>query len=58
MTDEELDRSYTELCHALARLGEARTASFLSTLCLALMSRQDSADELSKLIGQVERECA
>ncbi len=58
MSDDELDRSYTALCHALARLGEAHTASFLSTLCLALMARQASADEVLALIAQVERQCA
>ena len=58
MTDEELDRAYTELCNTLARLGEARTASFLSTLCLALMAREASADELLKLIRHVEQQCA
>ncbi len=58
MSDAELDRSYTELCEALARLGEPRAASFLSTLCLALIARQDSADDVLTLILQIEGQCA
>jgi hypothetical protein len=57
MSADDLDRCYTELCHALARLGEPKTASFLSTLCLALLARQAAAPPLLELIAQVERQC-
>jgi hypothetical protein len=58
MKDDELDRSYTALCEAMARVGEARTPLLLSILCLALMSRQSSAEDALALIVQAEASCA
>lgn len=51
MTDADLDQSYTALCHALADVGEERSALLLSLLCLQLMGRSASAAEVLPLIA-------
>lgn len=58
MTDADLDRSYTALCHALADVGEARSELFLSMLSLALLARCPDADAALEVIARVRRRCA
>jgi hypothetical protein len=57
MNAEQLDASYTELCHALARAGEPQAMLFLSMACLALISRCKDSSEVLKIIGEVEAQC-
>jgi hypothetical protein len=52
MTDSDLDRSYTALAQALAQAGEREAPLLLSMLCLSLMGRADSADDVLPLIEQ------
>lgn len=58
MTDQDLDRSYTALCHSLAAVGEDRAQLFLSMMCLALMARYERADDVLPLIANVQAQCA
>lgn len=58
MTDADLDRSYSALCEALARVGEDKAPLFLSMLCLSLISRQHVADEVLAQLAHAERQCA
>ncbi|HWI82446.1 hypothetical protein [Ramlibacter sp.] len=58
MTDQDLDRSYTAVCEALAAVGEQRSQLFLSMLCLALMARYERADDVLPLIANVQAQCA
>jgi hypothetical protein len=50
MTDADLDQSYTAVCEALTRVGEAGAPMFLSMLCLSLISRFDRAEQVLPLI--------
>ncbi|WP_439519164.1 hypothetical protein [Hydrogenophaga sp.] len=50
MTDADLDQSYSAVCEALTRVGEAGAPMFLSMLCLSLMSRFERADQVLPLI--------
>lgn len=52
MTDAELDRSYSALAAALMEVGEGAAPLLLSMLCLSLMARAKSADEVLSLIEQ------
>lgn len=58
MTDQDLDRSYTALCEALAAVGERHAQLFLSMMCLALMARHERADDVLPLIATVQSQCA
>ena len=58
MTDSELDQSYTDLCHALASVGEANAQPFLAMLCLSLMARGESAAQVLPLIAQAQAKCS
>jgi hypothetical protein len=58
MTDDDLDRSYSALCNALAAVGEPRAELFLSMVCLALMARYESAQDVLPLIANVQAQCA
>jgi hypothetical protein len=51
MTDTDLDQSYSAVCEALTRVGEAGAPVFLSMLCLSLMSRLERADQVLPLIA-------
>ena len=51
MTDADLDQSYSAVCEALTRVGEAQAPMFLSMLCLSLMSRFERADQVLPLIA-------
>lgn len=50
MTDADLDQSYTAVCEALTRVGDAGAPMFLSMLCLSLISRFDRAEQVLPLI--------
>jgi hypothetical protein len=58
MTDAELDRAYTALCETLAGVGQAQAPLFLSMVCLSLMSRLQSADQVLPLIANARAQCA
>jgi hypothetical protein len=55
MNTDGLDRSYTELCEALGRVGEDKSTLMLATLSLALLAREDDAQLVLDLIAQAER---
>jgi len=57
MTDAELDRSYTALCQALGEVGPERSELFLAMVALALMARQDRADEVLALVARARERC-
>lgn len=58
MTDDDLDRSYSALCQALASVGETRAELFLSMVCLSLMARYPRAEDVLSLIDHVHAQCA
>lgn len=51
MTETDLDQSYSAVCEALSKVGEARATMFLSMLCLSLMSRFERADQVLPLVA-------
>ncbi len=51
MTDSDLDQTYSAVCEALTRVGEAGAPLFLSMLCLSLMSRFERADQVMPLVA-------
>ncbi len=57
MTDDDLDRSYSALCQALAGVGESQAELFLSMVCLSLMARYERADDVLTLIDHVRAQC-
>ena len=57
MTDAELDRSYTALCRALGDVGPERSELLLAMVALALMARQDGADEVLALVARARERC-
>jgi hypothetical protein len=57
MTDEDLDRSYTALCEALAAVGEANAPLFLAMMCLGLMARCGDVDEVLRLVATARAQC-
>jgi hypothetical protein len=57
MTDEDLDRSYTALCEALAAVGEANAPLFLAMVCLGLVARCRAADDVLPLIANARAQC-
>lgn len=50
MTDADLDRCYTALCHALAQVGPERAELLLAQLSLQLLARAESAEAVLPLI--------
>lgn len=58
MTDADLDRCYSTLCHGLVQVGPARSELFLSMLCLSLMARHEDAGTVLPLIANVQAQCA
>ena len=58
MTDADLDRSYSALAAALNEVGEGAAPMLLSMLCLSLMGRAASADEVLPLIEQARTHLA
>ncbi|MGV3570276.1 MAG: hypothetical protein ACO1PB_06725 [Ramlibacter sp.] len=57
MTDADLDRTYTALCHALGAVGQERSELLLSMLCLALMARSEEAEGMLQLIARSRDRC-
>ena len=55
MTDADLDQSYSALAGALTQVGEGAAPLLLSMLCLALISRVQSAAEVLPLIEQARK---
>jgi hypothetical protein len=55
MTDQDLDGAYTAVCNALADVGPQHAERFLSMLCLALLVRIESADEVLPVIESVRQ---
>jgi hypothetical protein len=55
MNNAEIELTYTALAECIARVGEAKTALFLATLALDLLSRQPDADAALTHILQAER---
>lgn len=57
MTDTELDRSYTALCHALGDVGEERAPLLLAMVALGLMAKQDGAEAVLELVERSRERC-
>lgn len=58
MTDAELDTSYSALAAALADAGQDHAALLLAMVCLALISRMESAEAVLPLIEQARSQLA
>jgi hypothetical protein len=58
MNDADLDRSYSALAAALTEVGEGAAPMLLSMLCLSLMGRAGSANEVLPLIENARRQLA
>jgi hypothetical protein len=58
MTDDDLDRSYSAMCAALANVGQEKSHLFLSMICLSLMARYERAEDVLPLIANVQAQCA
>lgn len=50
MTEADLDRVYTNLCHMLGKHGEAACNQILSRFALLAMLEIDDADKIDALI--------
>ena len=57
MTDVELDRSYTALSQALGEVGQERSQLLLAMVALALMARQEGAEEVLALVQRARDRC-
>lgn len=57
MTDHDLDQSYSALCTALASVGETQASLFLSMVCLSLLARCESAEQVLPLIANAQKQC-
>jgi hypothetical protein len=57
MSPQDLDLTYTALCHALADVGEAQAQSFLAMLSLSLIARSPGAAQVLSLIAQAQEQC-
>lgn len=57
MNEADLDRSYTALCNALGEVGPQRSELLLAMVALALMARQDRADEVLELVARSRDRC-
>ena len=55
MDAHDLDRSYSALCEALDRVVEEKAPLLLAMVSLALIARQDSAEEVLALIRRAAR---
>lgn len=58
MTDTELDASYSALAAALADAGQESAPLLLAMLCLTLIGRMASAQEVLPLIEQARTQLA
>ena len=52
MSDAELDACYSSVCEALEAVGQDKSALFLATLGLSLISRAPDAPGVLALISQ------
>jgi Protein of unknown function (DUF2783) len=50
LTNQELDEVYTQACHAMTELGEARQALYLARLALLLMKEVGEAGRIRAAI--------
>jgi hypothetical protein len=57
MTDADLDRSYTALCHALGEVGPQRSELLLAMVALGLMARSERADDVLTLVAKARERC-
>ena len=57
MNDAELDRGYTALCRALGEVGPQRSELLLAMVALALMARQENAEEIVALVARSRDRC-
>ena len=58
MTDTDLDHCYGVLAEALEQAGPDRASLLLSMVCLGMMGRMPSAQEVLPLIEQARRQLA
>jgi hypothetical protein len=57
MTEAELDRCYTALCHALGEVGADRSELLLAMVALGLIARSNNADEVLALVERAREGC-
>jgi hypothetical protein len=57
MTESELDRSYTALCHALGDVGPERSELLLAMVALGLMARSENAEDVQRLVARARERC-
>ena len=57
MSAQDLDKTYTALCNALASVGETQAQSFLAMLGLSLIAHSPSAALVLPLIAQAQEQC-
>lgn len=57
MNEADLDRSYTALCKALGEVGPQRSELLLAMVALALMARQEHAEEVLELVARSRDRC-
>ena len=57
MNEADLDRSYTALCHALGEVGPQRSELLLAMVALALMARQERAEDVLELVARSRDRC-
>ncbi|WP_166454469.1 hypothetical protein [Lacisediminimonas profundi] len=50
MTDLDLDRAYTDLCHALSKIGEKDALTALGRFALLAMLEIDDPDKIAAMI--------
>jgi hypothetical protein len=55
MNGSQIEVTYTALAECIARVGETKTALFLATLALDLLSQQQDAEAALAHILQAER---
>jgi hypothetical protein len=57
MSDADLDRSYTALCHALGDVGAQRSELLLAMVALALLARMPEAGEVMAIVARSRERC-
>jgi hypothetical protein len=57
MTDADLDRCYTALCHALGDVGRERSELLLAMVALGLLASSDRADDVLALVAKARERC-
>jgi hypothetical protein len=51
VTAEELDEVYTQVCHAMTRVGEDKTELYLGRLVLLLVHEIDDPERIGRAIA-------